>query len=139
TLSPGDVALLVAAEETGYERAGTGNRERKSRLIQGWSIAKAKRAGANAVKLLVYYNPDVSSEVLSFQQRLVERVGKGCVEEDLPFLLELVTYPSEETSGDTPEFARKRPRHTIESAREFSKGRFNGVARTLPGKFRRIP
>ncbi|HTE03018.1 MAG TPA: tagatose 1,6-diphosphate aldolase [bacterium] len=121
---PGDVAMLVAAEETGYERAGTGNRERKSRLVQGWSIAKAKRAGANAVKLLVYYNPDVSSEVLSFQQRLVERVGKGCAEEDLPFLLELVTYPSEETSGDTPEFAKKRPRHTIESAREFSKGQY---------------
>src|SRR2546429_2807668 len=72
---PGDVAMLVAAEETGYERAGTGNRERKSRLVQGWSIAKAKRAGANAVELLAYYNPDVSSEVLSFQQRLGERVG----------------------------------------------------------------
>src|SRR5437667_91519 len=87
-------------------------------------ILPINRAGAKAVKLLVYYNPDVLSEVLSFQQRLVERVGKGCAEEDLPFLLELVTYPSEETSGDTPEFAKKRPRHTIESAREFSKGQY---------------
>ena len=119
---PGDVAMLVATEDTGYERAGT--RGRKSRLVDGWSVAKAKRAGANAVKLLVYYNPDTSSEVLSHQQQLAQRVGEACVAEDLPFLLELVTYPAEEPSADTPEFARQRPRHTIESAREFSKGRY---------------
>src|SRR5437773_3702755 len=52
TVIPGHAALPVAAEETGYERAGTGNRERTSRLIQAWSIAKATRAGATAAKPL---------------------------------------------------------------------------------------
>ncbi len=118
---PGAVGLLVATEETGYEKAGPGGRERKSRLVEGWSVAKAKRAGANAVKLLIYYNPDASGEVLAHQQEVVRQVGEACRQEDIPFLLELVTYPIEEPSADTPEFARRRPEHTLESAREFSR------------------
>lgn len=121
TLVPGDTGILVASEETGYDRAGTGGRERRSRLIDGWSVAKAKRAGANAVKLLIYYNPEASGEVVDHQQRLVRRVGEECLHVDIPFLLECVTYPIEEPAGDTPEFARRRSRHTVESAREFSR------------------
>lgn len=121
---PRHVGILVASEETGYERAGAGGRERKARLIDGWSVAKTKRAGANAVKLLIHYNPDASGDVLAHQHRVVRTVGAECLREDIPFLLELVTYPIEEPSGDTPEFAKKRPRHTIESAREFSKGEY---------------
>ena len=121
---PGDVGLLAATEETGYDRGGPAGKERKSRLIDGWSVAKAKRAGANAVKLLIYYNPEASSEVRAHQQQLVRRVGEDCVREDIPFLLELVTYPLAEPSADTPEFARRRPQHTIESAREFSKDEY---------------
>lgn len=123
-LIPGDVGLLVAAEETGYEHAGPNGRQRKSRLIEGWTVSKAKRAGANAVKLLLYYNPDASPDVLRHQQDLARHVGTECVQEDLPFLLELVTYPIEEPATDTPEFARRRPQHTIESAREFSKDEY---------------
>jgi tagatose 1,6-diphosphate aldolase len=121
---PGDVGILAATEETGYERAGPGGRERKSRLIAGWSVASAKRAGANAAKLLIYYNPDASADVLAHQQQLVRQVGADCAREDLPFLLELVTYAIGETSADTPEFARRRPAHTIEAAREFSKDEY---------------
>ena len=123
-LVSGDVGLLVATEETGYERAGPDGKQRKSRLIDGWTVAKAKRAGANAVKLLVYYNPDAASDVLTHQQALVRAVGADCVREDIPFLLELVTYPLKEPAADTPEFARNRPRHAIESAREFSKDEY---------------
>jgi len=120
-LIPGHVGILVATEETGYERAGVGGKSRKSRLIDGWSVAKAKRCGANAVKLLMYYNPEAAGDVVAHQQQLVRTVGEECLREDIPFLLELVTYPIEESSADTAEFARKRPLHTIESAREFSK------------------
>jgi tagatose 1,6-diphosphate aldolase len=118
---PGTVGVLVATEETGYEKTGPGGRERKSRLVEGWSVAKAKRAGANAVKLLIYYNPEASAEVLAHQQGVVRQVGEACRREDIPFLLELVTYPIAEPAADTPEFARRRPEHTVESAREFSR------------------
>lgn len=123
-LIPGDVGLLVAAEETGYDPAGADGRQRRSRLVEGWSVAKAKRAGANAVKLLIYYTPEADEAVRAHQQALVRAVGTDCVREDIPFLLELVTYPLAESAADTPEFARKRPQHTIASAREFSKDEY---------------
>jgi tagatose 1,6-diphosphate aldolase len=116
----GDVGLLVAVEETGHDQAGPGGQERKSRLLQGWSVAQTKRAGANAVKLLVYDTPESSADVRAHQEQIVRRVGEECLRHDLPFLLEVVTYPIEDPSPDTPEFARKRPRHTIETARKFS-------------------
>ena len=122
---PGHVGILVATEETGYNRVGADGRERLSRLVDGWSVAKAKRAGANAVKLLIYYNPEASPQTLAHQQHLVRRVGEACLGEDLPFLLELVTYPIAETSPDMPEFARRRPQHTIDSATEFSKDEYH--------------
>jgi len=125
TMLPAGTGVLAATEETGYDRAGPGGKARTSRLIEGWSVTKAKRAGVNAAKLLIYYNPDTSTEALAQQQRLVRRVGEECAREDLPFLLELVTYPIEEPSADTPEFARRRPRHTVESAREFSKDEYH--------------
>ena len=119
-LIPADVGVLVANEDS-YEPAGAGGKQRKARSIDGWSVSKAKRAGANAVKLLVYYTPEASAEVVAHQQRFARTVGEECVREDIPFLLELVTYPIQEPSADTPEFARKRPVHTLASAREFSK------------------
>ena len=64
---PSHVGFLLAAEETGYEAAGPSQRERESSLIREWSAQKAKRAGANAVKLRIYYNPDGSPEVRAHQ------------------------------------------------------------------------
>jgi len=123
-LIPADVGILVANEDS-YEPAGSGGKQRKARSIDGWSVAKAKRSGANAVKLLVYYTPEASAEVVAHQQRFARTVGEECVREDIPFLLELVTYPIAEASADTPEFARKRPVHTLASAREFSKDSYH--------------
>lgn len=123
-LVPGDVGILVANEDS-YEPAGPGGKQRKARSIDGWSVSKAKRSGANAVKLLVYYNPEASSEVLAHQQHFARTVGEECFKEDIPFLLELVTYPIAESSADTPEFARKRPEHTLASSREFSKDTYH--------------
>lgn len=117
---PPTVGLLLAYEETGYERAGSAGRERKSALIAEWSVEKAQRAGADAVKLLIYYRPDASEPVRRHQQELVQRVGAECAEADIPFLLELVSYALTEESTDTPEFARKKPELVIGGAAEFS-------------------
>jgi tagatose 1,6-diphosphate aldolase len=122
---PGDVGILIAAEETGYEKSGPSGKERKSRLIDAWSVAKSKRSGATAVKLLIYYNPDASGEVVAHQQRLVRSVGDECLGEDIPFLLEIVAHPIAEPSADTPEFARKRAPYGIEAAREFSEDKYS--------------
>jgi len=117
---PRGVGLLLAHEETGYERSGATGKERKTNLIEGWSVEKAQHAGADAVKLLLYYHPDVSEDVRRHQQDVVQRLGEECQQASMPFLLELVSYALEEGSTNTDEFARKKPDLVIRSAREFS-------------------
>jgi len=61
---PRNVGLLLATEQTGAELGGKSGKERKTRLQPGWDISKTKRAGATAVKLLVYYRGDASPEIV---------------------------------------------------------------------------
>jgi tagatose 1,6-diphosphate aldolase len=122
---PRDVAILLACEESGYEKAGAHEKERKSHLLDGWSVEKVKRSGANAAKLLIYYQPDASVDTRTHQQALVRRVGEACVEHDLPFLLELVCYAIAEPTEDSPEFAQAKPNLVIRSAAEFSRPEYH--------------
>jgi tagatose 1,6-diphosphate aldolase len=117
---PPRVGLLLAYEETGYEKAGAGGKERQTHLIDGWSVEQAVRIGADAVKLLIYYHPDASEAVRKHQQELVQRVGAECQRADVPFLLELVSYPLQEDGADSAAFARRKPDLVIRSAAEFS-------------------
>ena len=55
---PNNVGLVVAVESTGYTGDATA---RQAQIIPGWSVEKAKRMGASAIKLLVYYHPDSST------------------------------------------------------------------------------
>jgi tagatose-1,6-bisphosphate aldolase len=52
---PGNKGLVVALEATGYLGNPAG---RGSRILPDWSVGKARRIGASAVKLLAYYHPD---------------------------------------------------------------------------------
>ena len=103
--------LLVSIEATGYEGGKTA---RVTRVLEGWSVEKIKRLGASAVKMLVYFRPD-SGDLAQTQLSTVEKVAAGCVDCDIPFLVEPVTYPLE---GETAtEFASKKASLVIETAR----------------------
>lgn len=117
---PQGVGLLLACEESGYEKAGPGGNERKSRLIEGWSVEQAQTAAADAVKLLIYYHPEASAAVRRHQQEIVRRVGEECRRANLPFLLELVSYDLSGMSTNSDDFARQKPDLVIRSAQEFS-------------------
>lgn len=124
---PRDVGILLAYEQTGFDTGGKNGVERKSKLIEGWSAAKAKRAAANAIKLLIYYRPEASPETLKHQHELVMKVGEECENYDLPFLLETVGYPlldeelAQGKSSDTVAFVSKKPNIVIKTVAEFSK------------------
>lgn len=84
---PGSIGLMVAVEATGY----TGDPSaRQSQILNGWSVAQAKRLGASAVKLLVYYHPDsaTASEIEAF----VGQVARDCLASDIPLCLEPLSY-----------------------------------------------
>ncbi len=118
---PAECALLLCTEATGYDKAGPGGKERKSKMLEGWSVEKASRAGADAIKFLAHYSTEASNDARSHQHQVIRALGAECAKYDLPFLLEVVTYPIHEASVDTPEFARKKPGLVAECAREFSK------------------
>ena len=84
---PGRTGLIVAIEATGYEGPPTA---RTSRVLPGWSPAAARRIGASAAKLLVYYHPDAPSAPL--QERLLADVAAECDEVGLALFVEPLSY-----------------------------------------------
>ena len=84
---PGRAGLLVAIEATGYEGSSSA---RTSRVLPGWSVAAAKRIGASAAKLLLYYHPD--SPTAATQEALLASVAAECREHDLALFLEPLSY-----------------------------------------------
>ena len=114
---PGRTGLLVTLEQSpGYGPGET--MARRTTLVRGWSVAKIRRMGASGVKLLVYYHPQ--SETAGFQENLVSQVAADCREHDIPLVLEVLTHPVEPGQAkESAEFAAKRPRVIIESARRL--------------------
>jgi tagatose 1,6-diphosphate aldolase len=55
-LFPASTGLLVSMEKTGY---GGDSNARITELLPGWSVEKAKKKGASAVKLLVCFRPEL--------------------------------------------------------------------------------
>jgi len=89
---PNHVGLVVALESTGYTGDATA---RQAQIIPGWSVEKAKRMGASAVKLLVYYHPDspTAREIEDF----VKQIAFDCNRHDLVLMLEPLSYSLDET------------------------------------------
>ncbi len=119
---PPHVGLLLAVEVTGYE--ATGEAERLSTLIEGWSPRRIGEAGADAVKLLLWHRHDASETTQRHQDEIVEQVGEECEREGLPFVLEIVTYPLAGQRAASAEYARVKPEIVIDAARRFSEDRF---------------
>jgi tagatose 1,6-diphosphate aldolase len=95
---PNNSGLVVALESTGY----TGNAtSRQAQIIPGWSVEKARRMGASAVKLLVYYHPDSSTakEIEDF----TSKVADDCRKLDLVLMLEPLSYSLDENRKLTSE------------------------------------
>ena len=107
--------ILISLEETGY----SGNSEsRDTVLLTDWSVSKIKRMGADAVKLLVYYRPDV--EAASRQLHLIAEVADQCKRWDILFVVEALSYPIGSEIGDPDQYARIKPGLVIQTARDFT-------------------
>jgi tagatose 1,6-diphosphate aldolase len=112
--------LLLAYEKTGYDKTVPG---RFPELLDGWSAARLAAAGANAVKLLLYYSKTSPAEVNNQKHAFVERVGAECACVDVPFFLELVNY-GEGMEDKGAEFARIKPEVVAHGMEEFSKPQY---------------
>lgn len=115
---PHRVGLIVRLEQTGSQSTPDGS-GKLTAIEPGWSVGKIKRLGANAVKLLVYYEP-THAESAAAQRALVEDVARQCDEHDIVLLLETLSYPfkGEEKASDS--YLDRKPTTVIDTARHLS-------------------
>jgi tagatose 1,6-diphosphate aldolase len=112
---PKSTGLLVSLEESGY----SGQPEaRITDLLPDWSVRKIKRMGATAAKLLLYYRPDV--DVAKRQLNTVEKLAADCIEQDMPFVVEPMSYRVETTESNPQDFARIKPQLVVETAKQIT-------------------
>jgi tagatose 1,6-diphosphate aldolase len=115
-----NAGLLLAYENSGYDNTRPG---RLPDLLDVWSVRRLVAAGADAIKILLYYTPFDPSEVNDIKHAWVERIGGECVASDVPFFLEFVGYVE---NGDEKgiEYAKKKPEIVSKSMEEFSKPQY---------------
>lgn len=117
--APG-AGLLLAYEKTGYDKTGPG---RLPDLLDLWSVRRLKEAGADCVKILLYYTPFDPKQVNDQKHAWVERIGDECRANDIPFFLEFVGY-EEGTDEKGLEYAKKKPEIVTASMAEFTQDRY---------------
>jgi tagatose 1,6-diphosphate aldolase len=115
-----NAGLLLAYEKTGYDKTGPG---RLPDLLDLWSARRLKEAGADCVKILLYYSPLDPKSINDQKHAWVERIGDECRANDIPFFLEFVGY-EEGADEKGADFARKKPEIVKGSMQEFSKERY---------------
>ncbi len=115
-----NAGLLLAYEKSGYDNTQPG---RLPDLLDHYSVRRLCSAGADCVKILLYYTPFDPAAVNETKHAWVERIGAECIALDVPFFLEFVGYEegADEKSAD---FARKKPEIVARSMEEFSKPQY---------------
>jgi tagatose 1,6-diphosphate aldolase len=115
-----DAGLLLAYEKTGYDKTGPG---RLPDLLDEWSVRRLKEAGADCLKILLYYTPFDPKDVNDKKHAWVERIGDECRANDIPFFLEFVGY-DESLDEKGLEYAKRKPAIVTGSMAEFTKDRY---------------
>ena len=93
-------------------------------LLDEWSVRRLVEAGANAIKILLYYNPDDDARINTIKQAFIERVGAECIAYDIPFFLEPLAYNDALGDEKGPEFAKSKPELVMRYMEEFAKPKY---------------
>ena len=94
-----NIGAILTRQISGYVDSPEG---RISNLYPDFDASTLANMGANAVNLLIYYNSQ--SRNAQDQKNLVQKVYGECQQVNLPLLLEIKTYPVQDTyyhKGDT--------------------------------------
>jgi len=110
--------FLLAYEASGYGKG------RQPSLLPQWSVRRIAEAGADAVKVVMYYDPDDEVALNSAKHAFAERAGAECEIYDIPFFLEVVSYSDRIPDEKGLDFARIKPEKVKRITREFSQDRY---------------
>ena len=109
--------LLMALEKSGYTGDST---MRRADFDPDWTVAKMRKAGAAAVKLLIYYHPD-SGALAEEIEGAISDILQDCHVQDLPLFVEPMSYSLDpDVATDSEEFAETKPAVVIETAKRIS-------------------
>jgi len=128
---PASTGLLVRVEKSGATKNAAG--APCGEVEPGWSVAKIKRAGADAVKLLAQFEPgEFDSAERNFQFTL--EIYNQCIQHDILFLLEPIHFAYNGEKDDSPSKLARKANTVIESAKYLS--RYCDVYKSeFPGTF----
>jgi tagatose 1,6-diphosphate aldolase len=101
--------LLLTYELDGYDNPRP---HRMLALLPGVSVRRLRDLGADAIKILLSYNPDSDERANDDKRAWIERIGNECQALDMPFLLEPVTYDAKPL---------RKPELVVRTMEEFSK------------------
>src|SRR6195952_4194037 len=114
--------LLLAYEKTGYDATTPGPLPAP---LDVWRLRRLKEAGADCIKILLYYTPFEKTVVNDHKHAWIERIGDECIAHDIPFFLEFVGYDADGGDEKSLAYARKKPEIVSGSMAEFGKARYN--------------
>jgi tagatose 1,6-diphosphate aldolase len=112
--------LLLAYEKTGYDAQTPG---RLPDLLDQWSVRRLKEAGADCIKILLYYTPFDKKEINELKHAWIERIGDECRANDIPFFLEFIGY-DDSLDEKGLDYAKKKPSIVTGAMQEFTKDRY---------------
>jgi tagatose 1,6-diphosphate aldolase len=113
--------VFLAYEKTGYDVTVKG---RFPDLLPEWSVKRLKEAGANVIKVLLYFDPDDDAKINTVKQAFIERIGSECAACDIPFFLEVVAYSDAIGDEKSIDFARAKPEKVRKYMAEFSQPQY---------------
>src|ERR1044071_7422506 len=93
-------------------------------LLPEWSVRRLVERGADAIKILLYYNPFDDPRINTIKHAFIERIGAECAAVDVPFFLEPLAYDDQLGDEKGLAFARKKPEYVTRYMEEFSKPRY---------------
>jgi tagatose 1,6-diphosphate aldolase len=116
-----NAGLFLAYEKTGYDATVKG---RLPDLLPEWSVRRLIAAGADVIKILLYYDPDDDARINTIKHAFIERVGAECRAYDVPFFLEPICYSDVIGDEKSLEFARVKPDKVTQYMRELSQPQY---------------
>ncbi|MFI5201312.1 MAG: tagatose 1,6-diphosphate aldolase [Candidatus Kapaibacterium sp.] len=112
--------VLLSYEKTGYDATLKG---RLPDLLDEWSAYRLAEEGADAVKILLYYNPFDNERTNRIKHAFIERVGAECRAVDKPFFLEVLAY-DDACDEKGVDFAKLKPKYVAAYMKEYSLERY---------------
>lgn len=117
-----NAGLILSYEKTGYDVNTPG---RLPELLPNESLQRLVQKGADAAKVLVYYNPDEPQEILDTKHAFLERLGTEAQAADIPIFVEPIVYDDEITDDKSPAFAKIKPGKVIRTIQELTKDKYH--------------